>query len=84
MKRSKIFFCGCSNEEVLKSYELVLMDLGVSRNIPRSRASELDMASFLMMRTYAPVHFDSPGFHCALTIQLISSLKVTPLVTNTL
>lgn len=51
MKRSKIFFCGCSNEEVLKSYELVLMDLGVSRNIPRSRASELDMASFLMMRT---------------------------------
>lgn len=51
MKRSKIFFCGCSNEEVLKNYKLVIMDLGLSRNITSSRASELDIASFLMRRT---------------------------------
>lgn len=47
MNRSKIFFCGGSNEEVLKNYELVIMDLGESK----SRANELDIPNFLMMRT---------------------------------
>lgn len=35
----------------LRVGELVIMDLGVSRSIIRSRASELGTASFLMMRT---------------------------------
>lgn len=47
MKRSKMFFCEFSN--VFKNYELVMMDLGVPRNITRSRASDLDIADFQMI-----------------------------------
>lgn len=60
----------------------MIMGLEVSRNITRSRASELDLANFLMMGTCAPAHFDSPGFHCALTLPLMSSFRITRLVTN--
>lgn len=67
MKRSKKFFCGCSNEGVLKSYELVIVGLEVSRNIPKSRASELDMASFLMITLCTSLLWQSKFSLCSHT-----------------